>query len=231
MDFTAASSSDLTAFAKTLYVNHLARHATFETAAEQITAALYDALRLPDGSPLFALLRVFRFGQQADLPPDVLALSTPDTRYWLTLVATRGVEPAWCDRTQSAGHRAIPAESYATPMLRAAFEQIGMQMGTALYSYDDKVVNASTSNGTSYFYVAQAEGSPAVPDQAFVAQYGVGSVLGIGSPLLDHSACMYIGFARAALTRADAEKFALLSPFVMTLLSAYNTRERLWNPR
>ena len=216
-------------FARQVFLENRAEKYSFEKAAQIAVNATYDEFRLDDGSPLFALLRIFRFSQRAELHPELEALATAKSEYWLALMGSMGVEPAWCDRHTSAGHRAIPADSPATPMLKAAFRQIGLLFGADTAETLQTYLQDSTVR-TRYFHVPEAKGSPFVPDQeGFVVPYAIQSVVGIGSSLGGNTSYMCIGFSLVPISQTEAEAFAGMNKFIGTLLSFHGT-QAIWEP-
>jgi hypothetical protein len=229
-NFYDASSNDLMSYAQSFYKRHIQneQHESLEHLSNTLVKALYDEFRSADNERLFGLVRVFRFGTFADLPAELQAMIQSQDQYWLALLATMGIEPAWCDRRRSRGHQVIPADDYATPMLRAAFQQIGLKIGGELQEGKIQIVKDKDLRLTGYFFVPTAIGSPYVPDQAFVKRYGIQSVIGLGAPTLNNSALILLAFARSRFTEKDAEKFGEMSPFLMSALSAYNLPGHLW---
>lgn len=231
LNFYDASASDIMTFAQTFYKHHInnEQHQSLEHLSNTLVKTLYDEFRSADNQRLFGLVRVFRFGTFAELPAELQASTQSQDQYWLSLLATIGIEQAWCDRRRSQGHQIIPADDYATPMLRAAFQQIGLKIGGELKEGKIQIVKDKDLRLTGYFFVPTAGGSPYVPDQDFVKRYGIQSVVGLGAPSPNNSALILLAFARFALTEQDAEKFGEMSPFLMSVLSAYNLSGHLWS--
>lgn len=231
LNFYNAASSDLVSFAQTFYRQHInnEQHQSLEHLSNILVKSLYDEFRSADNERLFGLVRVFRFGTFAELPVELQASAQGKDQYWLSLLATIGIEQAWCDRRRSRGHQAIPADDYATPMLRAAFQQIGLKIGGELTEGKIQIVKDKDMKLTGYFFIPTAGGSPYVPDQDFVKRYGIQSVVGLGTPSPNNSAIMLLAFARFLLAEKDAEKFGEMSPFLMSVLSAYNRPGNLWS--
>src|SRR5215510_8969696 len=75
---------------------------SFEEAAQASAQAIYDGFRQPDGSAMFALVRIYRLCRREEMPPDVQAfIGDYSGERWMALMGTVGDEPAWCDRHQS----------------------------------------------------------------------------------------------------------------------------------
>lgn len=223
-----ASSTDITAVGRDLLSANRDRKMTFEEAAQIVVNTIYDEFRQSNGDPLFALVRIFRFGEGKDLSNELKARAATDSRFWLSLMGTTGIEANWRDRKLSQGHRVIPADSAVTPMLQQAFSQIGLAFGEQVSAGGLQIHSAGTPTA-GYFFVPEALGSQYIPAQDdFVKPYGIQSVIGIGSTLLNNSSCMCICFSTAPISAADAEKFAAITPYVATLLSIFNKPETLW---
>ena len=216
--------SAISSLGRHIYHTDRSQFASFEDAANAIVNTLYEEICTLDGAPLFSLLRIFRYGTLNDLPLSLSTQADPNIRHWITLMATVGVESRWCSRHTSRGHQVIPADSPATPMLSAAFRQIGMEFG------EDGNINVKNYGGvTRFFHVEDVFNNPYVPDQqGFVLPYGICSAVGIGSGFVNQSAYFMIGFSRETITAEEAEKFALLNPFTATFLASYNEM-RLWS--
>src|SRR5687768_14115284 len=93
---------------------------SLEQAARSIVEYLYRELGhdQPSRRPT-ALIRFYKTRPFAELEPSLQTFATrvgggvalePTTRC-LTLVATAGLEPEWCDTSRSVGHQAIPLPS------------------------------------------------------------------------------------------------------------------------
>lgn len=202
---------------------------SFEDAAQITTESIFKTFRTVEDNPFFALVRIFRFGPRGDVNEALLSQSDTDATYWLTLMGSYGLEDAWCHRTGSIGHQLIPADSPATPMLRAAFDQIGLTFGRPQSLNTITLQGSSGSTLSQYFHVEQALGSPYIPAQdEFVDPYSIQSVLGIGCPFRDQSAYVCIAFSTEAINAEQADMFNSLNPFVGTLLATYN-ESRLWH--
>jgi len=188
-------------------------------AAERIVSLLYEGLVDAKGEKNCALVRLFLTRAHGDLEPSLqefganLMLSrtlTPETRC-LILLATRGVEPAWCDPAQSRGHRSIPlpsAEVVSTiPMVSQLLAQLGLDPAVVVDPGSGLLLERDQ---TSYnvFYVPEARGSDYIPAQAeFVEPYGVRSVVGFGGLLPSGSVFAVLLFARVAISKSTADVF------------------------
>ncbi|GAB4516504.1 MAG: hypothetical protein OHK0046_22010 [Anaerolineae bacterium] len=224
-----AKDEDVIALGRELLNRNRDRLTSFEEAAQAIVRGLYNEVCLPDGDPLFVMLRVFRFGTREDLHPELLPLAQEESEHWLTLMASIGTEPDWCDRRLSQAHRILPADAPSSPMLQAAFQQMGLQFGQ--YKRNDTMLemHKHTHGGhMRYFYIPEALGSPFVPAQNdFVIPYHIQSVVGFGSMFVNKTAYFCVGFTRQIITEEEAARFAHFNPFAGTLLALY-TRRNIW---
>lgn len=106
----------------------------------------------------------------------------------LTLLGSRGREPAWNDHRQSQHHLGIPLVSEAfvaeIPMVSQLLRQLGLQVDWLDRTGGDLTLR------DGLFYVADAtqakddQGRDIIPRQDFVAQYGVKTVFGLGGRYL-----------------------------------------------
>lgn len=228
IDLKRVTSLNLIGYGQFLYETMIAdSHILMESRAQTLAERLHADFET-DGQPLFSLLRIFRFGPREDLSTELQAMALSEDRYWLALMGTYGEEPDWRDRRKSAAHQVIPADSYATPMLRAAFQQLGLSFGEDIQSEVFRLNGVRDSVLGRSFYIDQAAGSVYVPDQEFVSRYNIQSVLGIGAPLENSTACLLIGFTSIPLSGDEAATFGLLTPYLMTLLAATNQPGQLW---
>lgn len=222
MDFINASDKDLQAYGHNLLNSSREKFDSFEAVSNAIVTQLYKDFLTEDGNRLFELVRIFKMVDETELPPEGQQ-DVPQSPQWLSLVATVGSQPAWNNRLDSAGHRLLPANAFETPMLKATFEQIGLNNVNRDFVREVGFM-------ANYFHVEKADGSPYIVVQdEFVKRYGIESVVGIGSPFKDGSMYVMLGFASSPITKANAQKFAKLSPFIGTLLAYYRaTKNAIW---
>ncbi|MBC8100734.1 MAG: hypothetical protein H7Y11_14935 [Armatimonadetes bacterium] len=220
----------ITQFGCELFIKHRSQLNTFESAAQTIVRELYEAFSTPQGDPLFSLVRIFRFSHWDDLSPALQQQALATSQYWLALMGTHGQEAAWGSRHSSMEHQIIPADSAATPMLQAAFQQIGLRFGAEAQTASTLLLHEQNDfSSLQHFYVPQALGSPHIPAQEdFVIPYGIQSVVGFGSPMLRMSAYLCLCFTRSMLTAADVDKFVTLNLFISALLSRFNHPGSIW---
>lgn len=189
---------------------------TLDETARNVVAYLYDECRNDNAAERCALVRFYKTIPYAELNPDLQAyararlggVQPPGEMRCLTLLATAGQEPEWCDPRASVGHRAIPLMSVEmveqAPMISQLIRQMGLDVRDVVAPSP-----APDSNGRSYnvFHVEEAAGSPYIPAQQFVSQYGVRSVLGFGGILADGEFFAVILFARGPIPPESAARF------------------------
>ncbi|MEO1254909.1 MAG: hypothetical protein AAFY41_08495, partial [Bacteroidota bacterium] len=174
------------------------------------------------------LVRIFRSTAHAELPPEQDE-EDRDGR-WLSLMGTYGDEPAWCGRLQSQGHRILPAGAFETPMLSAAFQQIGLDVDA--YVEGDALMPdflQETDENYKYFHVYNAVGSPyIVAQEDFVQPYGIKSAVGFGLVFISGAFYMCLAFSKITLSEQMTKNYVKLSPYVSTALASYEKRKKLW---
>ncbi|MEL6182501.1 MAG: histidine kinase dimerization/phospho-acceptor domain-containing protein, partial [Myxococcota bacterium] len=179
---------------------------------------LLDARFHFKGQPALVLARCFITQPYRSLPDplrsQVQHVATLDPMC-LTLLATRGREPQWCDPERSTGHRVIPlfdAEHVrGIPMLARLIEQLGLPMNTVLTPSADLLLEAAETR-YNVFYVPTARHSPYIPAQDhFVVPYDVRSVIGFGSVLPTGGLYVTILFTRQHVPPPTAQAFRTLA--------------------
>jgi len=196
---------------------------SFEDVATRVVRHLHETLCADDGSPATVLVRCYKTHAAELLDPpsrrfadQVLGgLTAPGTKC-LTLFGTVGVEPAWCDRTASVHHRAIPLPSAELverfPMISGLMTQMGVDVPQLLEGEPSATVTATDGTPYNVFHVRDAAGSPFVPEQAgFVELYGVRSALGFGGDLATGDIFAVILFSRVAIPARTAALFRALA--------------------
>ncbi len=224
MQFIQATEQEVTQYARTLFADNIDKWKSFEEVTDFIVNQIYKDFVNESDQKIFELVRIFRMVQSDNLPPEGLE-DVPESPEWLALVATAGREDAWNSRLTSAGHRLLPSAAFTTPMLKAAFEQIGLNQE---HTTEDFMKSAGLM--ANFFHVEHAPDSPYIVAQdEFVKPYGIKSVVGIGSPFIGGSMYMLLGFASTKLDKEIAEKVSNLALFIGTLLSNYEESERpIW---
>jgi len=204
-------------------VNHLYEEFTYQTSSEKAFALARFFISLPYKeleSPLKRYVESKRSDHQ-DLRPDTRCL---------TLLASCGQNPEWCDRTKSIDHRAIPIDSpdLATelPMIALLCKQFGIESNSVadvVLSHPDKLAHAVATIDSdvvmdqdqatfNVFFVPDALDSPYIYAQEdFVKPYGIKSVLGYGGILSAGQIFAVILFSRASIRREVAQRFKPLA--------------------
>ncbi|HYI12965.1 MAG TPA: hypothetical protein VEK57_28215 [Thermoanaerobaculia bacterium] len=197
--------------------------ATLQEAAERAVDFFREELVDDDGAPACALVRLFKTHLYQDLPPDLqdavraglpTAASIPDLRC-LTLIATRGDEPAWSSPHTSRGHRAIPLTSVEmvqqAPMISQLITQMGIPIAAVVRPSRGPLLLDATEAPYNVFYVPRAAGSPhIVAQEDFVLPYKIQSVLGFGGLLASGDLFAVIMFSRVPITPDAADQFRVL---------------------
>ena len=138
----------------------------------------------------------------------------------LTLLGTRGIEDAWCSRSTSRDHRAIPLLSDEfvddIPMIARLLGEIGFPRFANRGAW--QFVSRDTVDVNGLFFVGDAlsstdeRGRRIIPSTNFVERYGVKTVFGFGGPYTaDPTFLTAIVFARRSLSRLQAARF---TPFI-----------------
>jgi hypothetical protein len=224
IDLTRFGSSDAARCADALR-RALTNAPTAEAAADASCRLLHDELVGPDGERACVLVRCYTTQPYGALPGDLqrfakraygaVAITPPEPAMrCLVLLATAGLEPAWNDRRQSAGHQAIPLPTShiveRAPMIAQLVRELGLDLAHVVRPKPG-LVRDLAGPGRGTFFVENASGSPYIPAQDFVARYGVRSVLGFGGLLSSGELGAAILFTRVGITPAAAERFEMLA--------------------
>lgn len=198
-----------------------ASHATtFDEAATAFTGFLYSEFADPASKePQCALVRFYKTTAFGELDESLQKFARSkvssadlrkDTRV-LTLVATTGMEAAWCDPRRSVAHRAIPLPSVEiveqAPMIAGLIKALGLEIADIV---TPSVSLLRDTEGKTYnvFYVGKALGSPLIPAQAdFVRPYGINSVIGFGGILPTGELFAIVMFSRVSVSEEVATRF------------------------
>ena len=195
-------------------------HRSVEAIGRQACSFLYDAFQDARGERSIRLVRLYVTHPYARMPAEdqLFArnlLNGPVARWpflkCLALLATRGDEEAWNDRTTSRGHRAIPLPTTAileqAPMIAQLFLQMGVELSTVLKA-EPALITDLTKRTYNVFHVARALGSPYIPAQdEFVRRYGIESVVGFGGALPWGEHFAVVLFSRTPINTAIASRF------------------------
>ncbi|MHB8588433.1 MAG: hypothetical protein ACYDA0_06230 [Candidatus Dormibacteraceae bacterium] len=196
---------------------------SLEDAAYKTVQYLYSTLWDPSRDrPATALVRFYRTINFADLDPSLqgyAASAMRPSKPWpsmkcFTLLGTAGELPEWNRRQTSAAHRAIPLSS------RVAIEKLPMvsrlirDLGVSVDALVDPPVSETTSDPgvpLNVFYVQRAEGHRSVPDQRFVREHGIQSVVAFGGSISTSDLWTIIIFTQVELRPEVAGLFRLLA--------------------
>lgn len=139
----------------------------------------------------------------------------------LTLLATSGARPEWNDRRASEHHGAIPLPDAAAvgrlPMVGRLVQQLGVGVDL-LVQPGDRFFTDADQVTYNVFHVREAAGSPYVPDQDFVEEHGIRSVLGFGGVLPSGYVFAVIMFATDEIPPETAELFRSIALMVKLVL-------------
>ena len=142
----------------------------------------------------------------------------------LTLLGTSGLEPAWTDRLRSAGHRAIPLIDRqfveSAPMIGALLTSLRLDLGQR---QDGAVELRTVAGGLNARFLVEdattsidAAGRHIIGARAFVEDYGLRSVFGMGGSYVGGELAIAILFTRETLHGPDVDRFtSLISTFKM----------------
>lgn len=206
---------------------------TMEDSARLIADTLWDRLREEDGTPDCALVRVYKTHPFGQLPDDLRTFAAElapqieaDTRC-LTLLATRGLDPAWNDRRLSEGHKAIPLPSVEfverLPMVAALVRQLGLEIGDVVNPPKGRVLELAQRT-YDVFHIERARGSQFVPAQDFVSEHQIASALGFGGVLYSGDFFAVVIFSRVPISPGVADTLRVLSLATRVALMPFNTR-------
>ena len=148
----------------------------------------------------------------------------PATRV-LTLLGSRGREPAWNERRLSRGHLCIPLIDRkfveAAPMIAKLLSDIDVDLA----AFDDgrPIATRKLLGGKNgMFYVPDAAtaidatGRYVIADRAFVERYAIRTVFGMGGAYADGTLVTSVVFSTAKIPQLIADRFpSLISNFKM----------------
>lgn len=216
-------------------IRRAAANATsLEDAASGIVGYLYGELENEQSvGKRAALIRFYKTRPFAELDGRLQAFArgvsgaaglAPDTRC-LTLVATAGLEPEWCDVARSVGHQAIPLPSEniveQAPMIAQLIRAMGLEIREVVFPNPD-LIHERTGKTYNVFHVEEALGSPYIPVQdEFVVKYGIRSVIGFGGLLPDGELFAVIVFARGPIPADSAERFRNIALDVKAIIHPF----------
>lgn len=190
--------------------------------AQSVCEYLHRSLVDGDGRPACALVRLYetqKFGAlEAALQSFARGLldeDPADDMRCLTLLGTAGDEPAWNDRAQSVGHRAIPlpTEEFVErlPMVARLITQMGLELGVIVDPPQGSRAMELAHRTNDVFHVEHAAGSPYLPAQDFVAEHGVASAVGFGGLMLSGDFFAVVLFAKVPISDSVARTLKILA--------------------
>lgn len=195
---------------------------SMEEVANAVVRSICEGTTSHDDASSCVLVRCFVTDARSRLPQRLAGLvpldedDDPDGQS-LVLLATEGAEPEWCDRRRSHGHQVIPLVGSAMPktfpMITRMFRQFGIPLSALVSRSVDSFVDPS-ERAFGVFHVEHAADSVDVPDQGFISEYGVKSVVGIGGPLPTGDVFAVLIFSQAPIDRQVAE---LLQPWALSI--------------
>ena len=209
---------------------------------EEVAQALAKAL-LERFSGSVVLARMYVTATEAELPAGdkafvaelarakraIVTTSTPI----LSLIATAGTQPAWNDRRLSRGHRGIPLVSDAFVQQIPMIARLLTDLGVELKSLDtpDAGMSVVRRDWAGLFHVPDARttkdqlGRLIIPDQDFVAEYGVKTVFGIGGAYPGGRIAVLILFTKETVPREIAERFLpIIAQFKVATMGTVNDK-------
>lgn len=220
LDFELSTPDEYIAFAQSLWHNRQ-QFGSHEEASQHLTRALYKELE-----PQAALVRVFRLTTTLDLPPDVQALVEADEEKVMALTGTYGMEPHWCDRHQSVGHKAIPLRAIAIPERIPMFQEVLTQMELDYRRLREVgSILEVTTKLAGQFYVPSVPDASYIPAQdEFVKPYEIASLVGFGgvakgTTLSTVIYLLYV-FTRVHVSLEAVERFNQMQPYIGTYLAS-----------
>lgn len=143
-----------------------------------------------------------------------------DETYVLSLLGTKGVDPAWNDRRNSKGHVGIPLASAdfidRIPMMSRLLKEVGLDL--SWIDRQEAVATKTLAGLSGVFYVSDAEtavddkGRKIISAQDFVQANKIKSVFGCagGYPISKTFITMIV-FCRDAIKQSSVEQFL---PFI-----------------
>jgi serine phosphatase RsbU (regulator of sigma subunit)/anti-sigma regulatory factor (Ser/Thr protein kinase) len=204
---------------------------SMEDAATSVVSFFRTAFVDPtSGGSAFALARLFKTEELRNLPGDLQARGRqaaddvqPTSRF-LTLLATSGDEPAWCDRRASRDHQLIPVVSSEAiaqaPMISALVNELGVGVDTVVHGASESQMLRADFD---VFHVQDAAGSVDVPGQDFVREHGVRSVIGFGGVLPTGHVFAVVLFSHVRIPAETARLFRTVALSVKLALLPHVT--------
>jgi len=208
--------------------------ATIEEAGQSIVRHIYQDALSPAGARECALVRFYATLPCSLLPADLSALARAQLAgeqhtgelQCLVLLGTAGDEPEWNNRHLSRAHQVIALPSVRavtrTPMIGQMLRSLGVEL-EAVVNPKPEMVRGLATRSYDVFYVPEAQGSPHIPAQDFVRDYGIRSVIGFGGTMLKSGLYTVLIFSRASIPEASVERFRNLALDLKVALSDFGT--------
>jgi hypothetical protein len=203
-------------------------NSTEELAVDAVNR-IYNFLCEEDDSAC-ALIRFFRTMAYSELTPHLqetargILKRVPEGRTnCLTLLASRGSEPAWNDRFQSKHHQVIPLLSAqmveSAPMVAQLISRLGIDVSMMVDPYPTHFLNPKEKN-YNVLYVPEALGNSAIVAQdSFVVPKKIQSVIGFGGLLPTGDMFAVVAFMRIFLKEETAQRFQILASSLETAIN------------
>lgn len=215
--------------------------ATLEELAQGVVRYFYDTCRTQDGSRECVLARFYKTHAYGELPAELQtfaqgvlggAHAAPELQC-LILLATAGDKPGWNARQASRGHQAIPLASVQmvdqAPMIAELIRAMGMDV-RAVVTPQAELIRGMEGKTFNVFFVPEAAGSPYIPAQDFVREYGVRSVLGFGGVLVTGEFYAVILFTRVAIPAESADRFRNVALDLKLAISSSSASDTFGTP-
>ncbi len=169
-----------------------------------------------------ALVRFFRTMPLTDLPPTLQKRAIGEIGYkpkelvnCLTLLATRGIEPAWNERTASTNHQVIPLNNERViedaPMVAALLQNLGLSFSQVVKPTPNKYQNPKSKSYNVLYVPEASENSSIVSQETFVKPYKIRSVIGFGGMLPSGDVFAVMAFMREFVPESTAMRFSLFA--------------------
>lgn len=214
--------------------------ATLEEAGQAVVRHIYQDALSPAGARECALVRFYATLPCPLLPADLATLARGQLAgeepsgelQCLVLLGTAGDEPEWNHRHLSRAHQVIALPSVRavsrTPMIGQMLRSLGVEL-EAVVNPKPELVRGLSARSYDVFYVPEAQGSPHIPAQDFVNDYGIRSVIGFGGTLFKSGLYAVLIFSRAPIPESASDRFRSIALDLKTALSDFGT-DRVFAP-
>ncbi len=194
---------------------------SFETCALARLFVLAPLKRLPEAEQGWARDLASSIGHAAEVSPE-----TPT----LCLLGSAGIEPAWNDRTKSAGHRAIPLLDRNfianAPMIAGLLH--ALHLDPQQRETGGPIQLRPMAGGlNARFFVEDAaisvdeQDRHVIASRPFVTRYGIKSVFGMGGSYVTGEIAIAIIFTTEKLTATEVDRYTtFISTFKMATSDA-----------